>query len=320
MRIAVLDDYQRVALDMADWSQLGSDCTVDVFDRHLGAGDALVAALAPYGAVCLMRERTVLDAAVLERLPDLKLVVATGAKTSAIDLEAAAARGITVCRTRPGESRAATTELAWGLMIAALRHLPQEHARMRAGGWQETVGGTLAGRRLGILGLGRLGTAMVPVAHAFGMETLAWSPNLTDARAAEAGTTRVDREAFFAGADIVTVHMALGPGSRGLVGAAELAAMKPSAILINTSRGPVVDEAALVAALEARRIAAAGLDVYDAEPLPAEHPLRRLDNVVLSPHLGFVVAETYRQWYADTVEAIAAWRAGNPVRVLAAAS
>ncbi|HKG86421.1 MAG TPA: D-2-hydroxyacid dehydrogenase family protein [Beijerinckiaceae bacterium] len=315
-RIAILDDYQRVAMTMADWSALPPECDLVVFDRNLETEDEAARALADFDVVCLLRERMPMPRTLIERLPALRLIVVTGAHNRTLDLAAAKERGITVSHTRGGDSQYATPELAWGLILSLMRHIPQEHQRMREGGWQETVGTALHGQTLSILGLGRLGSRMASIGRAFGMEVLAWSPNLTAERAEAAGATLVAKNELFARADVLTIHLVLGERSRGLVGAAELQRMKPSAVLINTSRGPIVDEAALIAALEARDIRGAGLDVYDREPLPADHPLRRLDNVVLTPHLGYVTEGTYRMFYADTVEAIAAWRAGTPVRTL----
>jgi D-3-phosphoglycerate dehydrogenase len=315
-RIAILDDYQRVALKMADWSALPPDCEPVVFDRNLATEDEAARALADFDVVCLLRERMPMPRTLIERLPALKLIVVTGAHNRTLDLAAAKERGITVSHTRGGDSQYATPELAWGLILSLMRHIPQEHQRMRESGWQETVGTALHGQTLSILGLGRLGSRMASIGRAFGMELLAWSQNLTAERAEAAGATLVAKDELFARADVLTIHLVLGERSRGLVGAAELQRMKPSAVLINTSRGPIVDQAALIAALEARHIRGAGLDVYDREPLPVDHPLRRLGNVVLTPHLGYVTEGTYRMFYADTVEAIAAWRAGTPVRQL----
>ena len=315
-RIAILDDYQHVALKMADWSALPPECEPVVFDRNLATEDEAARALADFDVVCLLRERMPMPRTLIERLPALKLIVVTGAHNRTLDLAAAKERGITVSHTRGGDSQYATPELAWGLILSLMRHIPQEHQRMREGGWQETVGTALHGRTLSILGLGRLGSRMASIGRAFGMEVLAWSQNLTAERAEAAGAALVAKDELFARADVLTIHLVLGERSRGLVGAAELQRMKPSAVLINTSRGPIVDEAALIAALERLDIRGAGLDVYDREPLPADHPLRRLGNVVLTPHLGYVTEGTYRMFYADTVEAIAAWRAGTPVRTL----
>jgi D-3-phosphoglycerate dehydrogenase len=316
IRVAILDDYQRVALTMADWSGLAGDCELVVFDRNLETEDEAARALAEFDVVCLLRERMPLPRSLIERLPRLRLIVVTGARNRTLDLDAAKARGVVVSHTRGGDSQHATPELAWGLILSLMRHIPQEHQRMRAGGWQETIGTALHGRTLSLLGLGRLGARMAAIGRAFGMEVLAWSQNLTAERAEAAGASLVAKEALFERADVLSIHLVLGERSRGLVGPAELARMKPSAVLVNTSRGPIVDEAALIAALGARRIRGAGLDVYDREPLPADHPLRRLDNVVLTPHLGYVTEGTYRMFYEDTVAAIAAWRAGAPIRVL----
>ena len=317
IRIAVLDDYQRVALRLADWGELGADAAVDVFDRNLATVDEAAAALQPYDVVCLMRERMPMPRALIEQLPNLKLIIVTGARTHTIDFDAATQRGITVCHTHPGESQHATSELAWGLILACARHIPQEHQRVSAGGWQETIGTTLHGKTIGILGLGKLGSRVAAVAQAFGMQPIAWSQNLTAERAAAAGARLVAKDELFAEADVVTIHLVLGERTRGLVGARELGLMKPTAILINTSRGPIVDETALIAALQAGTIRAAGLDVYDREPLPPDHPLRSLANVVHTPHLGYVTEGAYREFYPDMVENILAWRAGKPMRVLA---
>jgi phosphoglycerate dehydrogenase-like enzyme len=317
IRIAVLDDYQQVGHGLADWASLGPDVRVDFLAHPLGEVEEAAAALAGYDVVCLIRERQPMPAALINRLPQLKLIVVTGAQNRTLDLEAARTAGIRVCHTRGGESLHATTELAWALTLAALRHLTLEDRRMRQGLWQGTVGRTLHGRTLGLLGLGRLGGRMAEVAKVFGLDVIAWSANLTDARCAEVGARRVEREELFRQADIVSLHLVLSERTRGIVGPAELALMRPDAILINTSRGPLVDEAALIQALREKRIGAAGLDVYDIEPLPKDHPLRGLDNAVLSPHLGYVTEGTYGMFFTDMVENIAAWRAGTPIRALA---
>jgi phosphoglycerate dehydrogenase-like enzyme len=317
IRIAVLDDYQQVGRKLADWTSLGPGVSVEFFGQPMGGVDAAAAALAGFDVVCLMRERQPMPAALIGRLPRLRLIIVTGTQNQTLDLEAACGAGIRVCHTRGGESLYATTELAWALILAALRHLPMEDRRMRKGMWQGTLGRTLHGRKLGLLGLGRLGGRMAEVARVFGMDVIAWSANLTDARCAEIGARRVEREALFRQADIVSLHLVLSDRTRGIVGAKELALMGPEAILINTSRGPLVDEAALIQALREKQIGAAGLDVYDLEPLPADHPLRALDNAVLSPHLGYVTEGTYRIFFADMVENIAAWRRGAPIRVMA---
>ncbi|MFC4085996.1 D-2-hydroxyacid dehydrogenase family protein [Amycolatopsis samaneae] len=312
MKIAILDDYQNVALDYGDWDSLNAD--VQVFTEPFADADEVVARLAGFEAVVAMRERTRFPAAVLDRLPDLKLLVSTGTRNAAIDVPAARRNGVVVCAT--GYSGLSTAEHTWALILAAARNLPAEFRSMREGGWQRTVGITLHGRTLGLLGLGRLGAGAARIGQAFGMETIAWSQNLTPEKAAEHGVTAVSKEELFARADVLSVHLVLGDRSRGLVGAAELAAMKPTALLVNTSRGPIVDEAALVDALRRKEIAGAALDVYDAEPLPSGHPLRTLDNAVLTPHLGYVAHEVYQVFYRDAVEDIAAYQAGKPIRVM----
>ena len=316
MKLAILDDYQGVALTMADFSSLGDAVEIAVFERHLGSLDAVAAALGDFEIICAMRERTPFPRALFERLPKLRLLVTTGAHNAAIDLAAAAAHGVTVCGT--ASLGRATAEHTWALILSAARQLPAEDRRMRAGGWQRTIGLGLAGRTLGVIGLGRLGAIVAEIARAFQMEVVAWSQNLGAARASEVGATPVTKAELLARSDFVTLHLRLSDRTRGLIGGAELAAMKPSAWLINTSRGPIVDEAALIDALERRVIAGAALDVYDQEPLPEAHPLRRLDNTVLSPHVGYVTAETYRVFYAGTVAAVRAWLDGAPIRLLTA--
>ncbi|MEW9612342.1 D-2-hydroxyacid dehydrogenase family protein [Shinella sp. S4-D37] len=317
LRIAILDDYQDMALSLADWSLLGDGCEIVRFDRNLASEDEAAAALAGFDVLCLMRERMPLSAALIERLPALKLVVVTGARVRTIDMEAAVSRGITVCHTHAGESAHATPEIAWGLILSLARSIPEEDARIRAGGWQSTVGTVLGGKTLGLVGLGKIGGRMVPIAKAFGMEVIAWSQNLTDARAAEVGARRVDKQTLFREADVVSLHLILGERSRHTVSAAELSLMKQGAWLINTARGPLVDEAALIEALRRGRIKA-GLDVFEIEPLPADHPLRTMPNTVLTPHLGYVTQGAYAAFYRDAVDNIRAWREGAPVRVLAA--
>jgi phosphoglycerate dehydrogenase-like enzyme len=305
VKIAVLDDYQGVALAMADWSPLRGRAEVVVYRDHLSDTDAVVARLAPYDVVCVMRERTPLTREILERLPRLRLIASTAPRNASIDLEAAGERGITVAHT--GYTAHGAIELTWALILAAVRNLPDEVASFRAGGWQIAVGGDLAGHTLGIVGLGRIGSATARIAAAFGMEVIAWSPNLTPEKAEAAGARYVSKEELFRHADIVTVHLVLGERSRGIVGAKELALMKPTAWLVNTSRGPLVDEEALVDALQHRRIAGAALDVFATEPLPADHPFRTLPNVVATAHVGFVTRDTYEIFYRDTVQNIVAW-------------
>jgi phosphoglycerate dehydrogenase-like enzyme len=314
-QIVVLDDYQGVALRHADWQAL-PDCHVKVIRSPLDDTEAVLEALRGAQVAVAMRERTRFDAERLSQLPDLKLLVTTGMANASIDLEAAAAAGIVVCGT--GGRRTPTVELAWGLILALARSIPEEDRGMRENRWQETVGFDLHGATLGLVGLGRLGSAMVPIAKAFGMEVIAWSRNLDPAHAEQLGVRAVTKEDLFANADVVSVHYTLGPASVGLIGAAELEAMKPTAYLVNTSRGPIVDTAALLAALQAGTIAGAGLDVYDEEPLSEDHPLRLAPRTVLTPHLGYVTHQTYDVFYGEAVEDIAAWLAGAPVRVLTA--
>jgi phosphoglycerate dehydrogenase-like enzyme len=326
MRVAILDDYQQVALASADWSAVREQAEIDVFAQHIGRTEALVSALEPYDVIVAMRERTAFDADRLGRLPRLRLLVTTGMANASIDLAAAAARGITVCGT--GGLGSPTAELTWGLILALLRHIPEEDRRMKmaggaggaalgvGGGWQHTVGTGLDGKRLGIVGLGNLGRRVAETGRAFGMDVVAWSQNLDPSGAEGAGVKAVSKEELFATADVVSVHYKLSERSIGLVGAAELALMKPSAYLVNTSRGPLVDTAALLAALRSGAIAGAALDVFDSEPLPLSSPLRTAPNVVLTPHLGYVTDETYRVFYGEAVEDIVAFAAGAPVRVL----
>jgi phosphoglycerate dehydrogenase-like enzyme len=313
-RVAVLDDYQDVAESLADWASLPDGTEVVFFSYHLTDVDALVERLAEFDVVVLMRERTAFPRSLIARLPRLKLIVTAAMRNVAIDVDAARDHGVVVSGTEG--SGGATLDLTWGLILALLRHLPAEDAALRAGRWQTTLGVDLAGKTLGLLGLGRLGSGVARVGRAFGMEVIAWSEHLTAERAAEVGATRVERDELFSAADILSIHVVLSDRTRGLVGAKELAAMKPTAYLINTSRGPIVDETALIDALHARQIAGAGLDVYDVEPLPMTHPLRSAPHTVLTPHIGFVTRETYRQWYGGAVEDIAAFLSGKPIRVL----
>jgi phosphoglycerate dehydrogenase-like enzyme len=317
MKIVVLDDYQRVARTLGPFDAL-ADAEVQVLHEHITDPDHLAAALRGAEVVVAMRERTPFPAAMFDRLPDLRLLVTTGMANAAVDMAAAAARGVTVTGTvmyGAGKSSSAT-ELTWALILAVRRHVVAEDRALRDGRWQTTVGTDLAGSTLGVLGLGRLGTQVARIGQAFDMRVIAWSENLTPERAAEAGATWVPRPELFAGSDVVTVHLRLSERTTGLIGAAELAAMKPSAVLVNTSRGPIVDQDALVAALTAGTIAGAGLDVYDVEPLPPDNPLRTAPNTVLLPHLGYVTEGGYRSMYEQVVEDITAWRAGTPVRVL----
>jgi phosphoglycerate dehydrogenase-like enzyme len=313
-RIVLLDDYQGVALDYGGWDRVPDEWELIALEQHIDDPDELVAALAEAEVVVAMRERTALPAAILDRLPELKLLITTGMANVAIDIAAAKRNGVVVCGT--GMKGGATAELSWGLILALLRKIPTEDAGMRAGGWQTTIGTDLEGATLGLVGLGRLGRAMVPVARAFGMEVLAWSVNLEPDAARAAGAEPVAKRELFERADVVSIHYKLSERSRGLVGAAELAAMKPSAYLVNTSRGPIVDADALLAALREGTIAGAGLDVFDTEPLPADHPLRSAPNTVLTPHLGYVTEDTYEIVYGDAVEDVIAWLGGAPVRLV----
>ncbi|HSE69717.1 MAG TPA: D-2-hydroxyacid dehydrogenase family protein [Nocardioidaceae bacterium] len=314
MRIAVLDDYQGVALEMADWSPVLARAEVDVFTDHVRDVDALAERLAPHDVVVVMRERTPVPEALLERLPNLRLIVSTGRRNAAVDVAAARARGIEVCGTP--SLATAPAELTWALVLGLARHLPAEAAGVRAGGWQTTVGRDLHGRTLGILGLGRIGTQVAQVGVAFGMDVVAWSANLTDERAAEAGARRVDLDTLLAGSDVVTLHLVLGERTQGLLGRRELALMKPDALLVNTARAGLVDTHALVDALAAGRLGGAGLDVFDEEPLPVDHPLRGEPRALLTPHLGYVTEDVYRTFFAGVVEDILAFWGGTPLRPL----
>jgi D-3-phosphoglycerate dehydrogenase len=315
VRCAILDDYQNVVLKLADWSKVKSDVEIKVFNEHLGGPDKVIAALKGFEIVVAMRERTGFPKQVIEALPDLKLLITTGMRNASIDTEAAKARGVTVCGT--GSFGSPTSGIAVGLMLELTRHIGYENARLHAGApWQTTIGPDLEGMTLGVLGLGKLGTRTANVAKAFGMHVIAWSQNLTAAKCQEAGVGYVSKEDLFRQSDFITIHLILSQRTRGLVGAKELALMKPTAYLINTSRGPIVDEAAMLAALREKRIAGAGLDVFDIEPLPLDHPLRKMDNVVLTPHLGYVAEQNYRHYLAGVVDDIRGFLDGKPVRVL----
>jgi phosphoglycerate dehydrogenase-like enzyme len=313
-RIAVLDDYQSVAATFTDWSQLPEPAEVVEFHDFVGDPDTLVARLQPFDVIVAMRERTPFPRDILTRLPNLRLLVTTGMRNKSIDVEAATELGITVCGT--GAQATATVELTWALILATLRHIPQEDASIRAGGWQQTIGGDLAGSTLGVIGLGRIGSQVARIAAAFGMDVVAWSQNLTDERAAEVGARRVEKDELFATADVVTVHLLWSKRTRGLIGADDFALMKHTAVFVNTSRGPIVEEAALIAALREGTISGAGIDVYDQEPLPRDHPLRDLRRAVLTPHLGYVTRGSYDVYYREAVEDVAAYLAGAPIRVI----
>jgi phosphoglycerate dehydrogenase-like enzyme len=304
-RIAVLDDYQNVALSMANWSALDGQATITVFNDHLPDTDAVVAGLQPFDVVCVMRERTPMTRAVISRLPKLRLIASTATRNASIDLEAAAERGIEVVHT--SYSSDSTIELTWALILASARNLVAENASLRAGGWQRLIGDDLRGRTLGVLGLGNIGGAVARIGRAFGMEVIAWSQNLTAERAAEAGAALVSKEELFRQADILTIHLVLSSRTRGLVSAKELALMKPTARLVNTSRGPIAIEADLIAVLQSGKIAGAALDVFDQEPLPADHLFRSLPNLLATPHIGYVSRDLYQRFYQDTVDNIRQW-------------
>ena len=314
LKIALLDDYQRVASRYADWDSLSPECSVTVFHDHLTDEGEIVERLKDFDIVMALRERTPFPRALLERLPNLKMIASAGMRNAAIDLDAANELGVVVCGTE-GSSRA-TMELTWGLILGLLRHLPLEHETTRAGNWQRTLGIGLEGKIIGIIGLGNIGSQMAEVARAFHMNVIAWSQNLTQERAESNGATLAPKDELLEKSDIVTIHTRLSDRTRGLLGMRELALMKPTAYLINSSRGPIIDEAALVDALKSGAIAGAGLDVFDEEPLPADHPLLTLDNVLLTPHLGYVTEETYRVFYGQTLDNIRSFLEGSPRRVM----
>ena len=311
MKIVVLDDYQQVASAHADWDSLEEDVTF--LDRHL-EGEELVAALEQAQVIVAMRERTPIGADLLAQLPGLRLIVTTGRRNASIDVAAARERGIPVCGT--GGLASSTVEHTWALILSAVRHIPAEDRAMRDGGWQTTVGTGLAGRTLGVMGLGRLGSQVATIGKAFGMDVAAWSQNLDAEHAASLGVRPVSKDELMAGSDIVTIHLVSSARTHHIVGAAEIAAMRPTAFLVNTSRGPIVDTTAMLEALHAGRIAGAAIDVYDTEPLPADDPLRSAPRTVLTPHLGYVTNDGYDLFFREAVEDIAAWRAGVPMRVL----
>jgi phosphoglycerate dehydrogenase-like enzyme len=314
-RCAVLDDYQNVAMTMADWDKIAGDVAVTVFNEHMGSPDEVHRVLADFDIVCMMRERTPFRRNTIEALPKLKLLITTGARNASIDMVAAAERGITVCST--GAYGNPTTGITFGLILELTRRIGYEHERLKSGeSWQVTIGPDIEGKTLGIIGLGKLGMRVAGVAKAFGMKVIAWSPNLTPEKCKDVGVEYAAKDDLFRNADIITIHVQLGDRSRGLVTAKELALMKPDAYLINTARGPIVDEKALIAALQERRIAGAGLDVFDVEPLPLDHPFRRMDNVVITPHLGYVSQQNYARYFPDIVENIRAFIDGKPVRVI----
>jgi phosphoglycerate dehydrogenase-like enzyme len=314
-RCAILDDYQEVALSVADWSKVSGDLDIKVFNSHLGGADKVIAALEAFDIVCAMRERTAFPRGVIEKLPQLKLLITTGLRNASIDTAAAKERGVVVCGTSSVGSP--TSGIAIGLMLELTRRIGYENTRMKAGvPWQTTIGMDLEGLTLGVLGLGKLGTRTARIAQAFGMKVVAWSQNLTPEKCKEIGVGYVGKEDLFRQSDMVTIHVVLSQRTRGFVGAKELGLMKPTAYIVNTSRGPIIEEAALLSALRENKIAGAGLDVFDVEPLPVDHPLRSMDNVVLTPHLGYVSIQNYRAYFAGVVEDIRAFLDGKPVRVI----
>jgi len=305
IRIAILDDYQNVSLKMADWSPLAWQATITVFNDHVSNSEDVIERLLPFDVVCVMRERTPLPATVIARLPNLKLIASTGPGNASIDVTAASDRGIAVVHT--GYRSDPTVELTWALILAALRHIVTENNALRSGGWQHTVGTDLAGKTLGVLGLGRIGSPVARIGTAFGMKVIAWSQNMTAEAADAAGAVLVSRDQLFEQADILTIHLVLSSRTRGLVGPAELGRMKPTAWLINSSRGPIVDEDALIGILRNKHIAGAAIDVFGVEPLPPSHPFRSLDNVLATPHIGYVSERLYKTFYEDTVSNIRKW-------------
>jgi phosphoglycerate dehydrogenase-like enzyme len=309
MKVAILDDYQNVALRLADWSGVRRHGEITVFNDHVADPPAVVERLRPFDVVCVMRERTPLTRQILQQLSNLRLIASTGPRNASIDIQAAADLGIAVTAT--GYDSTPTIEFAWSMILASMRGIDREAASLRAGGWQTGLGSNLRGKSLGVVGLGNIGREVARIGLAFGMKVIAWSQNLTEEKASAAGAMLVGKPTLFREADVVTVHLVLSGRTRGLIGTPEFALMKPTARFVNTSRGPIVDEAALIEALQARRIAGAAVDVYDAEPLSADHPFRKLDNVLATPHIGYVTEDLYRIFYADAATSIAQWLQHN---------
>jgi phosphoglycerate dehydrogenase-like enzyme len=305
MKIAILDDYQNVALEMADWSSIAGRADITVFNDHIADPDAVIERLLPFDVICVMRERTPLPREIIERLPQLKLIASTGSRNASIDTAAAGERGIRVTST--GYRSTPTIEMTWTLILASARHIVRESNSVRDGSWQTSIGRELDGKVLGVLGLGNIGREVARIGIAFGMKIIAWSQNMTPEITEAAGATLVTKEELFRQANVATVHLILSKRTRGLVGAAELALMKPNSWLINTSRGPIVDEGALIQSLRARTIAGAALDVFDTEPLPADHPFRTFENVLATPHVGYVSEDLYRTFYGGAAASITAW-------------
>ena len=314
-RCAILDDYQNVALKSADWSKVATELDCKIFNEHLGSQENVIKALQGFEIICAMRERTAFPRAVIEKLPDLKLLITTGMRNASIDVAAAREHGVVVSGT-PATGNP-TSGIAIGLMLELTRRIGYENARLKAGApWQSTIGLDLEGLTLGVIGFGKLGARTSRIAQAFGMKVMAWSQNLTPEKCKAVGVEYAQKDELFRQSDLITIHVVLSQRTRGLVGAKELALMKPTAYIINTSRGPIIEEGALLAALREKRIAGAGLDVFDIEPLPVDHPLRKMDNVVLTPHLGYVSLQNYRAYFSGVVDDIRAYLDGSPVRVL----
>jgi phosphoglycerate dehydrogenase-like enzyme len=316
MKLAILDDYQHVALKMADWSHVAERCRIDVIDKPLRSTEEATHRLQPYDIVCMLRERTAAPRALIEGLPNLKLLAITGPKHRTLDLLAATDHGVIVCNSPvPAETQFGTPELAIALMMAAVRRIPQEERGLRGGRWQTSVGTQVYGRTLGIVGLGGIGSNVARMAQGLNMQVIAWSQNLTNDAAARVGARRVEKDELFKQSDVISLHLVLGDRTSGVVGARELSLMKPTAFIINTARAALIDERALLEALQNRTIAGAALDVHWEEPIPTDHPLLQLDNVILTPHLGYVVEESYRAFYGGLVETVTAFLAGTPIRV-----
>ena len=311
MKVAILDDYQNVALQLADWSGVRRHAEITVFNDHVADPSAVVERLRPFEVICVMRERTPLTREILQQLPNLKLIASTGPRNASINSQTAAGLGIAVTAT--GYDSTPTIEFTWSLILASMRHLDREAASVRDGGWQTTIGANLRGKTLGVVGLGNIGKEVARIGVAFGMEVLAWSQNLTQEAASAAGATLVDKETLFRRPDIVTIHLVLSGRTKGLISSHELSLMKPTARLVNTSRSPIVDQTALIEALRSRRIAGAAVDVFDTEPLPPDHPFRKLDNVLATPHIGYVTEDLYRTFYGDAAANIATWLEANAV-------
>ena len=309
MKVAILDDYQNVALQLADWSRVRRHAEITVFNDHVAGTSAVVERLRPFDVVCVMRERTPLTKEILQQLPNLKLIASTGPRNASVDSQTATDRGIAVTAT--GYDSTPTIEFTWSLILASMRGIDREAASLKAGGWQIGLGSNLRGKSLGVVGLGNIGKEVARIGLAFGMKVIAWSQNLTEEKASAAGAVLVDQQTLFREADVVTVHLVLSRRTRGLIGAPEFALMKPTARFVNTSRGPIVEEADLIEALQARRIAAAAVDVFDVEPLPPDHPFRKLKNILATPHIGYGTEDLYRTFYADVAANVTKWLEAN---------